>query len=491
MSHLRLRNSAPTEHETNAIRQRILDMGTQKRKIDAEILVLVDRLDTHGRRSLALQEEMTVLRATISPFRRLPVEVLSRIFLASLADALSSPSYRSDDIRQPPHVLARVCSAWRTVALDTPELWCAIHLADLEKPWDGDGALFIPTFAERSRRSPLHFKMSISSNKLLGLWLSVMWPISERLESLTVCTPEGYLQALIGMTSAMFPALITLDLTVSPKPQGPSVVMDFVGEIDAFTTAPSLVTVRLSGLPGFARGNRSPLDGNRGLSMIRGNRQAVFEPRLPLSQLTELQLHCDDDLFEARQILSLSVALETFSLECCSSIGPTIDIPNCVLPKMRSLSLNVPDFARFLKPFSFPGLRELMLEGNYELTAEEVNALIQLHAKSRFELHSRAVLCLSFEAKAIVPFLLCTWSLKHLSLIDSVSADKDLFGILTYSGEPGMHMLIPDLEELTIVHTPFKYVAALKKMLQSRWWGDEGGGSTVHQWLLPYCNMPG
>ncbi|KAJ7606413.1 hypothetical protein FB45DRAFT_442350 [Roridomyces roridus] len=408
--------------------------------------------------SLALQEEMTALRATISPFRRLPGEVLSRIFLASLADALSSPSYRSDDVLQPPNMLAHVCSAWRTVALETPELWCTIRLPDLETLCDMENPSCIPTFAERSRRLPIDFQISVSCHRFLGLWLAAIWPISERLESLTVSAPVGYLQPLVCMTSHMFPALQTLDLEVHQKPSwthNMSAEWDLVERIDAFRTARSLSVVRLSGAV----------------------RLAPQQP-LPWAQLTELQLHCNDELFTARQILSLCVALETLSLECCSSVGPTIDIPNCVLPKMRSVSLKVPDFARFFQPFSVPGLRELTLVGKKELTAGEINSFIQLHSKSRFELHSLTILRLSFAVETLIPFLHRTWSLKGLHLIDSVSADKNLFGILTYSGEPGMHMLLPDLEELTIVHTPSKYVAALKTMLESRWWGDEDGRST-------------
>ncbi|KAJ6610442.1 hypothetical protein B0H10DRAFT_1643768, partial [Mycena sp. CBHHK59/15] len=53
------------------------------------------------------------------PFLRLPVEIISEIFVHCLPD----PSDSQPDLRKALFVLMDVCSAWRKIALSTPVLW--------------------------------------------------------------------------------------------------------------------------------------------------------------------------------------------------------------------------------------------------------------------------------------------------------------------------------------------------------------------------------
>ncbi|KAL1725510.1 hypothetical protein EV714DRAFT_221171, partial [Schizophyllum commune] len=61
-------------------------------------------------------------KAFVAPVRRLPPELLSQIFLIVVAD---HHLLRLRDVRLC-RSFARVCSAWRAVALDTPQLWSSV-----------------------------------------------------------------------------------------------------------------------------------------------------------------------------------------------------------------------------------------------------------------------------------------------------------------------------------------------------------------------------
>jgi hypothetical protein len=62
----------------------------------------------------------------LSPARRMPVEIIRRIFLECLPDRevnKSEPSTRSA-----PLLVSAICSGWRQVAIATPHLWNSIYL---------------------------------------------------------------------------------------------------------------------------------------------------------------------------------------------------------------------------------------------------------------------------------------------------------------------------------------------------------------------------
>ncbi|TFK64451.1 hypothetical protein BDN72DRAFT_730455, partial [Pluteus cervinus] len=54
-----------------------------------------------------------------APHEHLPFEILSDIFLLCAAERLSLPPLKSE----PRLLITSVCSAWREVALATPQLW--------------------------------------------------------------------------------------------------------------------------------------------------------------------------------------------------------------------------------------------------------------------------------------------------------------------------------------------------------------------------------
>ncbi|KAF7329438.1 F-box domain-containing protein [Mycena kentingensis (nom. inval.)] len=110
-------NYVPNEAQVAAIRA---DIGPR--------LFQVDALDGEIRALIAQRDELVAYInprvALVSPCRRLPAEILRKIFM----DCLPENSTAAYEPGSAPLLLGRVCSRWRDVAHGTPELWASIHV---------------------------------------------------------------------------------------------------------------------------------------------------------------------------------------------------------------------------------------------------------------------------------------------------------------------------------------------------------------------------
>ncbi|KAF7363710.1 hypothetical protein MSAN_01028800 [Mycena sanguinolenta] len=103
-------------------------------------------------------------RALISPWRQLPTEILSEIFLFTL-------NYRGDfdadepwnDDRAGTLRLCRICAAWRVIALRTPALWntLSVRLLDPQGPLE-----WVSIWLARSRSIPVYLQLLWDSEAL-------------------------------------------------------------------------------------------------------------------------------------------------------------------------------------------------------------------------------------------------------------------------------------------------------------------------------------
>ncbi|KAJ7230270.1 hypothetical protein GGX14DRAFT_410316 [Mycena pura] len=115
-------NEAPLESE-------LADIETASSDLDAR-LALLDEITRLKARVEQLEEERLAIgtrrqrnRASLSPLRRIPPEVLAEVFLWSLPPGCGDYNL---DVKKSPGVLTHVCSRWRTVALSTSSLWSRI-----------------------------------------------------------------------------------------------------------------------------------------------------------------------------------------------------------------------------------------------------------------------------------------------------------------------------------------------------------------------------
>ncbi|KAF9463462.1 hypothetical protein BDZ94DRAFT_1122391, partial [Collybia nuda] len=91
--------------EVDVLDDRIADLN-------AELAWLLDQ------RSLR-ESQAAVCSSLLSPFRRLPTEILGEIFLYCLPEA----RYRTASRNQAPLLLGQICSRWRGIALGMSKLW--------------------------------------------------------------------------------------------------------------------------------------------------------------------------------------------------------------------------------------------------------------------------------------------------------------------------------------------------------------------------------
>ncbi|EDR15537.1 uncharacterized protein LACBIDRAFT_302023 [Laccaria bicolor S238N-H82] len=117
-------NYSPSASEILDIKNLLTEPLERLSTLDSEI----ERLESiicalYDQRS-ALSEEIEAHRALISPFRRLPLDIMEEIFTHCL------PTHHNAvmSVKEAPLLLGRVCSAWRSIALLTPRLWASLHI---------------------------------------------------------------------------------------------------------------------------------------------------------------------------------------------------------------------------------------------------------------------------------------------------------------------------------------------------------------------------
>ena len=95
------------------------------KKIEPELVEQIASLQADQE---AIQRQVVVHRALVSPYRRIPAEILSEIFTLALPDDWQD---RQSRIGTLPRILAfaQVCTSWRSVALTmTPQLWTTLSI---------------------------------------------------------------------------------------------------------------------------------------------------------------------------------------------------------------------------------------------------------------------------------------------------------------------------------------------------------------------------
>ncbi|KAJ7827473.1 hypothetical protein B0H14DRAFT_3144550 [Mycena olivaceomarginata] len=108
---------------------------------------------------------MELHRALISPWRRLPVEITSKIFVFTLKTRRREPKPSHYDEGDPIWIddragtllLCKICSAWRAIAMSTPALWNTLYLSadDVEwRPLD-----WVSTWLDRSKCFPVYLQL--------------------------------------------------------------------------------------------------------------------------------------------------------------------------------------------------------------------------------------------------------------------------------------------------------------------------------------------
>ncbi|KAF5372954.1 hypothetical protein D9758_001577 [Tetrapyrgos nigripes] len=115
-------NKVPEDKDMHAIQKVCTEYSQDLEQMNAQIQRLESMLLSITQKRDALQCKVSSLKSIISPLRSLPVEILQRVFQNCLE------SFPTISTQESPLLLTRICSRWRSVAINTPELWAAIHV---------------------------------------------------------------------------------------------------------------------------------------------------------------------------------------------------------------------------------------------------------------------------------------------------------------------------------------------------------------------------
>lgn len=137
-------NYAPTDEELIIIKGLLSEPNQKFHEITSEIEGVKEQLEKLLKEREDINEHLKTHKALLSPVRRLTPDILQRIFTHCLPTG-RNPVMSS---KEAPLLLGRICSQWRDIALATPNLWAAIHIAvpfDPPPPHMG-GGLPVPPY---------------------------------------------------------------------------------------------------------------------------------------------------------------------------------------------------------------------------------------------------------------------------------------------------------------------------------------------------------
>ncbi|KAK7448788.1 hypothetical protein VKT23_013518 [Stygiomarasmius scandens] len=117
-------NYSATASEVEEIKGIIHASEQELAVLDEEIVKLESKLNGLKTRRNAISDLVDNHRKLCSTFRRLSPELLAEISV----HCLPSEHLPTRSTLEAPLLLLRVCNKWRQVALDTPRLWCSLHV---------------------------------------------------------------------------------------------------------------------------------------------------------------------------------------------------------------------------------------------------------------------------------------------------------------------------------------------------------------------------
>ncbi|KAJ7663897.1 hypothetical protein DFH06DRAFT_1188829 [Mycena polygramma] len=150
-------NEPPEESELPVIQSALSQADACLADLDEEIARLQDRLKQLEEERVSISSYRLRNRNVLSPLRRMPPEVLGKIFLRSLP---VKPGW-SLNLAASPWVLTHVNRRWRAVSLSTPSLWSRVTINYYGKARDLAHALALAEAQiQRSQNLKIHFHAS-------------------------------------------------------------------------------------------------------------------------------------------------------------------------------------------------------------------------------------------------------------------------------------------------------------------------------------------
>ncbi|KAJ7586347.1 hypothetical protein C8J56DRAFT_103679 [Mycena floridula] len=120
-------NRIPYLGEVENIRSVVEETQAELDDVQDEMMNLETRLSALKKREEVLKQSLGEQRSLISPIRRLPVEIISMIFVEA-CNCDDPLEWVHEGVARTPFVLATTCRYWRTIVLDIGAVWSTIRM---------------------------------------------------------------------------------------------------------------------------------------------------------------------------------------------------------------------------------------------------------------------------------------------------------------------------------------------------------------------------
>ncbi|KAE9398851.1 hypothetical protein BT96DRAFT_994552 [Gymnopus androsaceus JB14] len=429
------------------LRTRVSEAETQAENFECQIRAYEAQISELMRHRDARLVEIASCRNILSPIRRMPLEILSKIFQLSCLPDDGTWSHRYN-LSSKVYAICGVCVAWRKAFHGTPRLWTKLCLNRKKhhKAFWGE-VEYIHEWISRSGSLPLDFYLDISLER---------GPIGVASQS-----PSSYLP-ILSLAPSSLPLLEDVSFNVVDLGYD-----DFPGKIDVFSKAPKLKHVEID----------------------------FFEPsilerlRLPMEQLTSLKINdCEDlELFSDNPVVYVDILGQCKNLVYLHIELPWDDafIRSCnnisiFFPALKSL--NIPcyetgDGLYILSCLTTPLLEDLTLQYCGQKSSDIVAEVTDFQRRSAFVLSSLTLD--SFNGKEFTEHLITMLSLfpsVHSFRMEEIFGVNHLLRALTCVEGDLNSILLPKLTHLALNQQRIAigdYQLELTRMVFSRWWLGE------------------
>ncbi|KAG9314958.1 hypothetical protein JVU11DRAFT_4067 [Chiua virens] len=119
-------NSAPPDDQRDQVRDLLVEPKAELEVVEEDIFRLQARLADIQRRKHELTSYVEDLGAILSPIRRMPPEIMARVF--DFCGDVHVHGPHCEPSRRAPLLLGSICRSWRALSLAMPRLWTALYL---------------------------------------------------------------------------------------------------------------------------------------------------------------------------------------------------------------------------------------------------------------------------------------------------------------------------------------------------------------------------
>ncbi|KAJ4480658.1 hypothetical protein C8J55DRAFT_428920, partial [Lentinula edodes] len=117
-------NHLPSHAQRKEIETFLSEPQQELSRLEIEISRVQTILDGLQIQRAEVKSYVETHRGLLAPIRRLPVEVLTEIFVL----CLSTERYPVRSLREAPLLLTMICRHWREVTFKSPSLWNSLHI---------------------------------------------------------------------------------------------------------------------------------------------------------------------------------------------------------------------------------------------------------------------------------------------------------------------------------------------------------------------------